>query len=96
MKKVIFPLEMPNLTPLSIGALVAIAYFVIWFASMCLNGKKQNSCPSGSKWDDAPLFPVCQKVCPEGEISDGRGACVSALIPGTKLTLDKLGKGHLK
>lgn len=82
------------MTPtLRVAAILALLYFLIWFLSMLL--RKPKACPANHKWDGAPLFPVCQMQCPEGEISDGRGKCVSAEIPFTKMTLDKLGKGKI-
>lgn len=74
---------------LSIAVIFSISFFIIWFASMIWNrtkGKHQ-FCDSNSHWDDAPIFPVCQQVCAEDEISDGRGKCVSREIPFTKMKL---------
>ncbi len=81
---------------LNIAAALALLYFVFWFLSMIWHRKTKNcQCGPDSEWDNAPIFPVCQRKCPEGEISDGRGECVSAQIPFTKLTLDQLGKGKI-
>jgi hypothetical protein len=83
------------MTPaLRFAAILALVYFLIWF--LCMVFKKPKSCPANYEWDGAPVFPVCQRQCPKGQISDGRGECVSAEIPFTKLTLDSLGKGRIK
>lgn len=82
---------------LTIAALVAVGYFIFWFLSMIWHRRRKENyaCPANSHWDDAPVFPGCQRKCKAGEISDGRGECVSAAIPFTKMTLDSLGQGKL-
>jgi len=85
---------------LNIAAVIAVSYLLLWFLTMLWHRRKGSAavaaaCPANYRWDDAPLLPICQRQCAAGEISDGRGECVSAAIPFTKMSLDSLGKGKL-